>query len=377
MPVVLILITAVVLTGVGIVAYKHGAHSVSARIEFIRNPKQRSDSNLADCANPCMEECGFPSFSYCFPKKESGEVSSDTDRRCSIKEAIFAFSKYIREMIGADDAAIIVVDHKKGHCALLKKNDDDIEMVEVDYENALIKSLVDLNFLAAPEKEVRESLIHDCERNEFEDPEDEEARIFEKGFRDDENDDTNELRLLNELYHLATKRFKKNLDLRRMSEKDGLTGLYNHRYFQERLETELHKAVARKGALSVLMIDIDHFKRVNDEYGHQMGDHVLVELSEMLKKKLREKDVLARYGGEEFAVILIGINKTTALKVAERMRSGVDEHEFATDFPEKLSITISIGVSDLSACRDKRSLVELADKALFSAKEGGRNMVVG
>ncbi len=155
---------------------------------------------------------------------------------------------------------------------------------------------------------------------------------------------------------------------------DGLTGLYTHRYFQERLKDEVARAKRYGGTLSLLMIDTDHFKRFNDTYGHPEGDKLLQRIAQFLKGTLRESDIVCRYGGDEFAVILPNTNKEDAVKIAERIREGYK----VVNLPQhEVKVTFSIGVANYPIdASDKESLINVADQNLYKAKKGGRNRVV-
>ncbi len=158
--------------------------------------------------------------------------------------------------------------------------------------------------------------------------------------------------------------------------RDGLTRAYNKRYFLERLETEYAFAKRHHAELSLLLFDIDFFKKINDTRGHIAGDAVLVELSSVIQSMLRAEDVFARYGGEEFAILARGTSLAKAALLAERIRARVE----ATDFTyEQLSIpvTISVGVAGLpeTRCDDATQLVAGADTALYDSKRSGRNRV--
>lgn len=156
---------------------------------------------------------------------------------------------------------------------------------------------------------------------------------------------------------------------------DSLTEVSTRRHFLERLREEIRRSMRRKSVMSFLMIDLDYFKEKNDKFGHLVGDVILKEVALALKSTLREIDIIARYGGEEFAVILSGIGKEGALLAAERIRSSV-EHSVFKAYDEKVSITISIGASSFPEDGvDERSLIESADRALYRAKEKGRNRV--
>jgi diguanylate cyclase (GGDEF)-like protein len=160
--------------------------------------------------------------------------------------------------------------------------------------------------------------------------------------------------------------------------RDALTGLYNRRYFESRLKHELAYALRHGDPLSVILIDVDAFKRVNDEHGHAAGDSVIRLLAERLSEELRADDVLVRYGGEEFALIVRDQDAAAANRTAERARRFVESLEFPVG-DEHLSLTISLGTSTLRpegpATPDE--FVAEADRNLYEAKAQGRNRTVG
>ena len=166
-------------------------------------------------------------------------------------------------------------------------------------------------------------------------------------------------------------------EIYKMSILDGLTGVHNKRFFLEFLEKEIARARRHSSSLSLIMFDIDHFKKVNDTHGHLVGDAVLKELGRRLKPEVRREDLLARYGGEEFACILVSTSLKRAIDFAEEMRQLVEREPFPTD-TVKLSVTVSIGVAELNGemctCDD---LIAMADANLYAAKHKGRNQVVG
>jgi diguanylate cyclase (GGDEF)-like protein len=153
---------------------------------------------------------------------------------------------------------------------------------------------------------------------------------------------------------------------------DTLTMLWNHGYFQYRLDEELLKAKSKNYPLSILMIDIDDFKKFNDTYGHIQGDKALREVSEALKMSLRELDIICRYGGEEFSIILPFADKDEAFNIAESLRKSLTAKEIVGN-----KFTISIGLASFpkDGC-DRDSLVKKADVALYKAKREGKNKVV-
>jgi diguanylate cyclase (GGDEF)-like protein len=163
-----------------------------------------------------------------------------------------------------------------------------------------------------------------------------------------------------------------------MSVRDGLTGVFNRRYFDERLTTEYAFAARHRTPLCVLLADIDHFKRINDQIGHQAGDEVLRAIANELKKGIRTEDVVARYGGEEFAMIARGIDPNGALLFAERVRSLVERAHVVWE-GRRVSVTISVGVAHnqvVPAITRGEELTAAADAALYRAKSAGRNRVV-
>jgi diguanylate cyclase (GGDEF)-like protein len=161
------------------------------------------------------------------------------------------------------------------------------------------------------------------------------------------------------------------------SVKDSLTGAHNREYFSERLKTEVAYAKRHETHLSLLMIDVDHFKKVNDTYGHPGGDAVLVAVVASISGTLRGEDVLARYGGEEFAVILRGIELSNGVIAAERVRDLIASLSVSHE-GKAIRCTVSIGVASV-VCTDgptADALVSVADRRLYLAKRGGRNRVV-
>jgi diguanylate cyclase (GGDEF)-like protein len=164
---------------------------------------------------------------------------------------------------------------------------------------------------------------------------------------------------------------------KRLSITDGLTKLYNHRFFQDSLKREFARCQRHQSPLSLALLDIDHFKRFNDRYGHQQGDVVLQELARTLRGQVRNLDVVARYGGEEFAVIMPDASQEVALRVAERLRAAVEGHP--VEGPTgPLLVTISLGVASVPHAEIgvPAGLIAAADRALYRAKERGRNCVV-
>ena len=166
-------------------------------------------------------------------------------------------------------------------------------------------------------------------------------------------------------------------EIYRLMTVDGLTELHNKRFFTEAIDKEISRARRYGRSFGIVVFDIDHFKRINDTYGHLAGDSVLRQLGALVRGRVRRDDVPARIGGEEFAVILPEINREGALAFAEKLRVAVAETPFrfeATTIP----VTISIGVAEWAAAmEDPTTVVKIADEKLYEAKRGGRNRVCG
>ena len=168
--------------------------------------------------------------------------------------------------------------------------------------------------------------------------------------------------------------------IQQLSQIDGLTGLYNHRIFQEKLRQEVNRRNRTQKPLSLIMLDIDHFKQFNDNYGHQAGDSVLKELSEIITSQSRctTIDVCCRYGGEEFAIIMPELELHNAVRVAERLRKVVENNAFTVkEGNPDVKVTISLGAAGVTGADDlsPEELVKKADDALYLSKKNGRNRV--
>jgi len=166
-------------------------------------------------------------------------------------------------------------------------------------------------------------------------------------------------------------------EIYRLTIVDGLTEIYNKRAFLENLEREFNRAQRYNRPLAMIIFDIDHFKNVNDTYGHLTGDYVLKHMSKIIKQSVRTEEFLARYGGEEFTIIMPESTRIAALNLGEKIRSLVESSTF--HFEGKIiPITISVGVSSLTpSIFTPMELISLADKKLYQAKRTGRNRVVG
>ena len=166
-------------------------------------------------------------------------------------------------------------------------------------------------------------------------------------------------------------------EIYRLMTMDALTQTHNRRYFNEALEREYNRSLRYRRSLSLILFDIDHFKKINDTYGHVAGDSVLRQLAMVVKPRLRSQDCLARVGGEEFAVLLPEVENAGARIAADKVRAIVEAARFLVDSKE-FGCTVSVGVITFDArVTSSQMLYEMADKNLYAAKNGGRNRVVG
>ncbi|WDQ32289.1 sensor domain-containing diguanylate cyclase [Paenibacillus marchantiae] len=185
------------------------------------------------------------------------------------------------------------------------------------------------------------------------------------------NDANKELERLHEEYKVKQQALiKVNDQLETMASTDLLTGLKNRRFFQDKMVESLALFRETQCVFSLLVVDIDHFKNINDTYGHPIGDLVLGNLAGLLQSVSRSTDVVARYGGEEFVIILANCDREQAVATAERYRSQVDSADWG-----EYNITVSIGAATVSQEDTDQSLFQKADKALYASKTGGRNRV--
>ena len=157
---------------------------------------------------------------------------------------------------------------------------------------------------------------------------------------------------------------------------DDLTGLFNHRYLDVALDRELKRVERYKTKLAVLFMDLDSFKTINDTYGHLTGSRILTEMGMLLKRSVREVDIVIRYGGDEYTILLIETTPETAIAVAERIRKNIESHAFLAEEDLDIHITCSIGIACCPEDTVSRvELLEMADKAMYTSKAGGRNTV--
>ena len=166
-------------------------------------------------------------------------------------------------------------------------------------------------------------------------------------------------------------------EIYRMTIVDGLTRVYNRRYLQEFLGREIARCRRHNRPLALILFDVDHFKRINDERGHVAGDHVLRELSKLARARIRHEECLARFGGDEFAVVIPETPLEGVRNFAERLRELVSIHPFSTDGND-IEVTISLGLAELTAyMHEPDQLIQAADANLYAAKDAGRNTSAG
>ena len=157
---------------------------------------------------------------------------------------------------------------------------------------------------------------------------------------------------------------------------DGLTELYNHRYFQEQIKMQVEQSKRYEAPFSLIILDIDFFKKFNDTYGHQAGDAVLKQVATLLKNGVRATDIVCRYGGEEMSIILPNTSKEMALVTANKICKRISEKKFRLNNTQESNVTVSLGVSTFPDDGDNAArIIEVADKRLYQSKNNGRNQV--
>jgi diguanylate cyclase (GGDEF)-like protein len=164
-------------------------------------------------------------------------------------------------------------------------------------------------------------------------------------------------------------------EIYRMTIIDGLTQIHNKRYFADFLEREMARCSRYERHLALAMLDVDHFKQLNDTYGHLAGDHVLRKMAQAISRRIRREELFARYGGEEFALVLPETDIERALVVGEDIRQLVEDQVFVFD-EEEIRATLSVGIAPMHGEREPHEFIKHADEALYCAKHGGRNRVV-
>mgnify|MGYP001384899834 FL=1 len=156
---------------------------------------------------------------------------------------------------------------------------------------------------------------------------------------------------------------------------DGMTGLLNHKFFEKRLDEEIERSNRYNETMTLLFLDLDNFKRINDTHGHQYGDYVLKITASIIQDNVRNIDIVSRYGGEEFSVVLVNANKKVSLKTAERIRKEIENFKFnQNNIKERL--TISIGMGEFpSDANNKEDIIKYSDSKMYIAKKDGKNCI--
>lgn len=183
--------------------------------------------------------------------------------------------------------------------------------------------------------------------------------------------------------HITMLRLRKDLEIRnaeleRLANTDYLTNLYNRRRFYRTSDKMFTEATRTGYPISITLLDLDYFKKINDTHGHMIGDQVLVHTANLIRDGCRENDMAARYGGEEFAILHPNVDKFATFQIVEKIRKNVEGFPF-TNEENEINVTFSAGVVDLESCKNYPrvdDMLALADKALYRAKDGGRNQVV-
>lgn len=165
-------------------------------------------------------------------------------------------------------------------------------------------------------------------------------------------------------------------EIYRMTIIDGLTQAYNKRYLREMLDREMARAIRHRRPLSLALLDVDHFKRINDEHGHLAGDAVLKQLSALIGRYVRKEEIFARYGGEEFALLMPETPLSRAMAFGEKIARLVREHSFGHEGHE-VRVTVSLGIGEMNDESDPSSFLHAVDGCLYAAKESGRDRVIG
>ncbi len=178
-----------------------------------------------------------------------------------------------------------------------------------------------------------------------------------------------------QLISAVTSRANRYRDLKKLTDRDSLTGLLNHANILRNLEREINLASRTGHQVSFAMVDIDHFKNVNDTYGHAVGDHVILRVTHLIRNRLRRVDYVGRYGGEEFAVVMPSTGTAKAKEVMDKLRRAASEMEYESD-KGPFSVTFSCGIASYPDIQNAADIANAADEALYKAKHGGRNQVV-
>lgn len=309
-----------------------------------------TEQNIIDSLRPILEKEGYAPLSANDPEEAmrlcqefKPKVLLPDISKARTRRELVEFIERFRKSKGENIGVVLLTDSSAPEC-------EELRGIRYVREPFIADDII------CAIKEVEQIVLLKDERDMFL----EQVSEYAKGLERMVQEQTKELTVTNER-------------LRELSITDDLTGAYNRRYFFERLEQEINQTIRYGHSLSVMIMDLDNFKNINDCMGHMVGDDVLREFTSLLKRKLRKGETLARYGGEEFAVILPHVKGREALKAAEAVRKTVEFAEFSCSY-EGITVTVSIGVAELdSEIKDPEELIARADKALYEAKKQGKN----
>ncbi len=295
----------------------------------------------------------------------------------SIDKVIYIAYKDLKEILKLDNFILEVKKYESGDIkiALEENISEELKKLYSDKKNIIQdENILNYTSIDITDNEVKRINIFPLVINK-----DIIGRIinFEK---DGQSFSNNKIKYIILVSHQIAMAIRKSLlydKVQELSQKDGLTNLYLHRVFEEKLYEEYKRARRYKTRLSLIMLDIDHFKNVNDTYGHIVGDKILKVIAKVIAEKSQPPLLAARYGGEEFVVICPAFTKNKAVKLAEEIRHDVARSSVPVKGGEYISVTISAGVASLKASiKSADVLLKNADDALYKAKENGRNQVV-
>ncbi|MFQ5329505.1 MAG: diguanylate cyclase [Thermodesulfobacteriota bacterium] len=350
------------------------AHSRMVSSYRILEKKNRELELIRDITNTVTQSLDSGEILYSIVKKTADFIGAD---RCSIV------------LINKNDEAYIVASHESPTIRNLKidlKKHPELKRTLVTQEPMIIEAMGSEPLLYGVRRHIQEIvndslLVVPILRNE-----EMLGTLLLRTRRSNDSFTRDELNLCEIIANSACHPLKKakifeeltaeKERLKKLSVTDQLTGLYNHDFFYNRLSDEFNRAVRYKVPLSLIMIDLDNFKMINDTYGHPTGDTALREVAGLLKKAVRKTDVVARYGGEEFAVILPHTSLNGAQEEAERIREMVVSHSYASLKEIVISISAGVAAYPNDSVANAGDLVNLADNGLYEAKRSGKNRVV-
>lgn len=313
-------------------------------------------------------------------EKKHEQLNPEGEFKILIADDDFANIQIILSQLASQDYSITVVDNGIDALKELRKEDDKFDLLVLDSMMPRMSgfkvckiirkkySAFDLPIIMMMNKDFEEeiNLAFDIGANDY---------IIKPFFREELQSKIKTLLSLKDAVEHAVMNAKLFGEVKQLAITDSLTGINNRRYFFETSEEEFRKAKEFNDSLSVIMVDLDHFKNINDEYGHHAGDMVLKEVASICKLNLRSGDILGRYGGEEFIITLLGTGIDEAYNIAERLRKEIEQHTIKVSGKE-LKVTISLGLQELKEYHASfKDIILEADKALYEVKNQGRNSV--